>query len=159
METILRARTPSPLSNNPNVQEVDSTFLRGLLGYNTRRASLRSLELFATRTAAWGLKPVEFSVLNLVGRNPNVSPGQLCIELALLAPNLTKILQRLIDLNLIEKVQSSVDKRVAHLHLTPFGRIQLTELESVVTELERDTANNLTDMELKKLIKLLQKIY
>ena len=149
---------PKP-TTEPPCASVDSSFLRSLLGYNTRRATLKIFDIFAARTQAHGLKPVEFSVLNLIGRNPNISHGQLCTELALLPPNLTKILQKLSRKHLIQRFRPESDKRAIYLKLTPTGQEQLDELEQVVTRLERDSAANLSDPELDQLIGLLQKIY
>ena len=139
--------------------EVDSSFLKNLLGYNTRRVTLKIFEIFAIRTKPYGLKPVEFSVLSLIGRNTNISHSQLCEELDLLAPNLTKILQKLKKRNLITSLRPESDKRSVYLKLTNFGIQQLIELEEVISQLENDSAIQLTKKELAMLIKLLQKIY
>ena len=147
------------LTHEPPCADVDSGFLRGLLGYNTRRATLKILENFDRQTTSYGLKPVEFSVLSLIGHNPNISHGQLCTELALLPPNLTKILQKLSSKNLIQKFQPASDKRAVYLKLTDAGTQQLRELEEVVIRLERDSAAKLSDQQLDQLIQLLQKIY
>ena len=63
---------------------VDSSFLKTLVGYNTRRATLKILSVFTERMDALALKPVEFSILSLIGRNPGLTPSQLCAELGLL---------------------------------------------------------------------------
>lgn len=149
---------PTP-TFEPPCNKVNSSFLRGLLGYNTRRVTLKIFDLFHDRTAEYGLNPVEFSVLNLIGRNPNISHGQLCTELALLAPNLTKILQRLSRKHLIQKFRPESDKRSIFIKLSPEGLKQLKILESIITKLERDAAAALTDRQLEDLMKLLQKIY
>jgi len=147
------------LTNEPPCAAVDSSFLRGLLGYNTRRATLKILDNFEKQTTSFGLKPVEFSVLSLIGHNPNISHGQLCTELALLPPNLTKVLQKLSRKHLIQKFQPESDKRAIYLKLTDTGTQQLSQLEQVVTHLERDSAAHLSDLQLEQLIQLLQKIY
>lgn len=146
-------------TNEPPCERVDSSFLRGLLGYNTRRATLKIFDLFASRTGTFGLKPVEFSVLSLIGRNPNVSPGQLCAELALLPPNLTKILQKLSRKHLIQKFRPESDKRAIFLKLTVLGQEQLQALEQVVVKLERDSAARLSDQQFDQLMDMLQSIY
>lgn len=146
-------------TTEPPCESVDSSFLRSLLGYNTRRATLKIFDIFDVRTHSHGLKPVEFSVLHLIGRNPNISHGQLCSELALLAPNLTKILQKLSKKHLIQRLRPESDKRAVYLKLTDTGQEQLKELEQVITQLERDAAGQLNDQELDQLIGLLQKIY
>ena len=84
---------------------VDSSFLKTLVGYNTRRATLKILSVFTERMDALALKPVEFSILSLIGRNPGLTPSQLCAELGLLPPNLTKMLARLDQRDLVEREQ------------------------------------------------------
>jgi DNA-binding MarR family transcriptional regulator len=147
------------LTTEPPCASVDSSFLRSLLGYNTRRVTLKIFDVFATRTQAYGLNPVEFSVLSLIGRNPNISHGQLCTELALLPPNLTKILQKLARKHLIQRLRPESDKRAVYLKLSNTGQQQLDELEQMITQLERDSASKLSSTELEQLITLLQKIY
>lgn len=150
---------PFKLTNESPCENVDSSFLKSLLGYNTRRATLKIFDIFDARTQVYGLKPVEFSVLHLIGRNPNISHGQLCTALALLPPNLTKILQKLTKKQLVQKLRPESDKRALYLKLTALGQKQLQELEQVITQLERDSAANLSDRQLAQLISLLQKIY
>lgn len=147
------------LTKEPPCDRVDSSFLRGLLGYNTRRATLKIFDIFESRTKAYGLKPAEFAVLSLIGRNPNVSHGQLCAELALLPPNLTKILQKLSAKHLIQRLRPEADKRAIYLKLTETGEKMLAELEQIVTQLERDSAAALSDQQLGQLLRHLQKIY
>jgi len=147
------------LTTEPPCESVDSSFLRSLLGYNTRRATLKIFDVFATRTQVYGLNPVEFSVLSLIGRNPNISHGQLCTELALLPPNLTKILQKLTRKHLIQRLRPESDKRAIYLKLSSTGQQQLDELEQVITQLEKDSAAKLSSAELELLINMLQKIY
>jgi DNA-binding MarR family transcriptional regulator len=147
------------LTTEPACASVDSSFLKSLLGYNTRRATLKIFDIFASRTQAYGLNPVEFSVLSLIGRNPNISHGQLCTELALLPPNLTKILQKLTRKQLIQRFRPETDKRAIYLKLSDTGQEQLHELERVITQLEQDSAAKLSAQELEQLIGLLQRVY
>lgn len=143
----------------PACKVVDSSFLRALLGYNTRRATLKIFDIFYERTDAFELNPIEFSVLHLIGRNCNISPSQLCHELALLPPNLTKILQKLSRKQLIQKYRPVTDKRAIYLKLSERGQAHLVQLEAIITKLERDAASKLTDKQLAQLIDLLQRIY
>lgn len=146
-------------TTEPACQVVDSRFLRELLGYNTRRATLKIFDIFHEKTAAFAINPIEFSVLHLIGRNPNISPSQLGVELALLPPNLTKILQKLSRKHLIQKYRPVTDKRAIYLKLSERGQEHLLALEKIITKLERDAASRLTDKQLAMLIELLHRIY
>ena len=134
---------------------VDSSFLKTLVGYNTRRATLKILSVFTERMDALALKPVEFSILSLIGRNPGLTPSQLCAELGLLPPNLTKMLARLDQRDLVQ----AADKRAVCLSLSPSGQALLKEAEARVASLEIDATSALTPKQRETLITLLQKIY
>ncbi len=94
-----------------------------------------------------------------MGRNPYITHGQLCQELSLLPPNLTKILLKLSRKDLIEKFKNRQDKRMVHFRLSSHGESFLTELTQVVIALERQAGARLSDRELQVLMQLLQKIY
>lgn len=139
--------------------DIDSGFLKTLVGYNTRRATLRIMDVFTERMGSLGLKPVEFSVLSLIGRNPGVTPTQLCAELNLLPPNLTKLLLRLDTQKLLNRKVLATDKRAVCLSLSATGTKLLAEAESRVIELEEQASSALTPKQRETLISLLQKIY
>jgi len=114
---------------------------------------------FDERMAALDLKPVEFSILSVVGRNPGVTPSQLCAELAVLPPHLTKLLARLDKRQLLTRTVLASDKRAVCLCLSAAGVGLLAQAETAVTQLEADAASALTSKQLKTLNELLQKIY
>ena len=156
------ARMPSRPKPEPPAaipERVDSGFLRTLVGYNTRRATLRILGVFDERMASLELNPVEFSILCLVGHNPGLTPSQLCAELGLLPPNLTKLLARLDKRQLLQRRAPAADKRVVCLSLSPAGRKLLTDAQARVVRLEAEASSALTERQRQTLITLLQKIY
>ncbi len=148
---------PAPQAEAPT--GIDSRFLKTLLGYNARRATVSIMALFDERMATLDLKPVEFSVLCLIGRNPGITPSQLCAELALLPPHLTKILTRLDKRGLLTRHVLPADKRAVSLGLSTHGVALLAQAEATVAQLEADAASALTARQQKTLIELLQKIY
>jgi DNA-binding MarR family transcriptional regulator len=150
-----------PQTERPSVAPaaVDSRFLRTLVGYNTRRVTLKVFELFAQRMASLALSPVEFSVLLLVGHNPGLMPSQLCAELVLLPPNLTRILARLDQRQLLLRTPAAADKRAVCLSLSAAGLTLLAQAQQQVAALEADASAMLTDKERQTLLQLLQKIY
>lgn len=155
-----RALAPSPSpSPAPVPVTVDSSFLRTLVGYNTRRATLRIFEVFTHRMEELALKPVEFSILCLIGRNSGVTPSQLGAELGLLPPNLTKLLSRLEQRDLVVRQVQAADRRAVSLSLSPAGQTLLAQAEARVTALEVDATAALTPLQRETLITLLQKIY
>lgn len=153
------AATTPPANSAPSTDAVDTGFLRTLVGYNARRASLAVIEVFMERMAVYRLKVVDFSVLSLVAHNPGVTSRQLCATLNVLPPNLVGIVAALERRGLIERTPHPSDGRAMGLHLTPAGVDLTAQAEVTAAELEVDATARLTTAERKTLIRLLQKVY
>jgi DNA-binding MarR family transcriptional regulator len=141
------------------VEQVDTSFLESLLGYNARRASLAVIGVFMERMAPYGLKPVDFSVLSLVKHNPGITSRQLCTSLGILPPNLVGMVNALEKRELIVRRPHPRDGRAMGLHVTAAGQKLMRDAEQTAAALEADAASKLTPAELKMLLKLLRKVY
>jgi DNA-binding MarR family transcriptional regulator len=140
-------------------QTVNSDVLKGMVGYNARRAWVAVAALFAERMAPYGLRPVDLSVLLLLVHNPGATSRQLCATLAIQPPNLVKLIAAMDSRGLIKRCPHPCDKRALGLYLTPAGLALAREVEQVATQFERDASASLSASERKTLIGLLQKIY
>jgi DNA-binding MarR family transcriptional regulator len=149
------AAKPSVVS----IDLVDTSYLKTLMGYNTRRAALSIIELFLERLAPYGLKPVDFSVMSTIQHNPGVTSRQLCAALNLLPPNLVGLIQSLESRGLIERKPHPHDGRAVGLHATDKGQALMVQAEETATELEIEKTAKLTLSQRKTLLELLQKIY
>jgi DNA-binding MarR family transcriptional regulator len=156
MKATLRKQATMP---TPTVEEVDTSFLEGLIGYNARRAALAVIEVFLQRMAVYELRPVDFSVLSLVTHNPGITSRQLCTTLGILPPNLVGMVNALEKRGLIVRQPHPRDGRAMGLHLTPAGQKLMRDAERTATQLETEAAAKLSAAEVKTLIRLLQKIY
>lgn len=141
------------------VERVDSSFLEALIGYNARRAALSIIGHFIPRMAQFGLRPVEFSVLTLVGHNAGITARQLCAALDLQPPNLVGMIKGLERRGLLEKRDHPTDRRAQGLHLTPDGEAMLEQAQETALALEVEATQRLTPVERLTLIRLLRKIY
>lgn len=141
------------------VDKVDSRFLETLVGYNTRRASLAIIAVFLERMAPFGLKPVDFSVLSLVQRNPGITSRQLCATLGILPPNLVAMIDDLEQRGLLRRERHKADGRAMSLYLTDQASGMIGAAQDTAQQLEIDATRNLTSAERQRLIQLLQKIY
>lgn len=141
------------------VEQVDTSYLQSLLGYNARRAALTIIELFLERMAKFGLRPVDFSVMSTIHHNPGVTSRQLCAALSLLPPNLVGLIQSLEARGLIRRVPHPTDGRAMGLHPTPEGAALMVQAEQAATDLEIEKSSRLTATQRKTLLELLQKIY
>jgi DNA-binding MarR family transcriptional regulator len=152
-EATARAEEP------PFVEQVDTSFLETLLGYNARRAALAVIELFMVRMAVYRLRPVDFSVLSLIVHNPGITSRQLCTTLGILPPNLVNLVGTLEKRELIERKPHPRDGRATGLHPTPSAQKLMRQAERTAAELEQEVADRLTPGEQKTLLRLLRKVY
>ncbi|WP_298209871.1 MarR family transcriptional regulator [Acidovorax sp.] len=143
----------------PVIDRVDTSFLRTLVGYNARRASLSIIELFMERMAVYQLKVVDFSVVSLVAHNAGITSRQLCAALNVLPPNMVGLIAALERRGLIERRPHPTDRRAMGLHLTPDGVDLIAQAEQTASQLEVDATASLTAAERRTLIQLLQKVY
>jgi len=141
------------------VDQVDTSFLETLLGYNARRAALTIIEVFLERMTEFGLRPVDFSVMSVIQHNPGVTSRQLCAALNLLPPNLVGLIHSLEARGLISRRPHPTDGRAMGLHPTPEGFALMQQAEQTATDLEIESSSRLTTAQRKTLLELLQKIY
>ena len=143
----------------PFVEEVDTSYLEGLVGYNSRRAALVIIEVFLERMAKYDLRIVDFSVLSLVTHNPGITSRQLCNTLGILAPNLVGMVNAMEKRTLITRRPHPHDGRAMGLHPTPEGQKMMRDAEKTAAELEMEATSRLSAAERKTLMQLLKKIY
>ncbi|MES3001972.1 MAG: MarR family transcriptional regulator [Pseudomonadota bacterium] len=141
------------------VDQIDTSYLESLIGYNARRAALSVIEVFLERMAQYDLRPVDFSVLSLVTHNPGITSRQLCTTLGILPPNLVGMINALEKRELIARRPHPRDGRAMGIHLTAAGQKLMRDAERTAAELEAEVASRLTPSEGKTLIRLLKKIY
>ena len=152
-------KTSTGLPNVSAVDQVDTSYLQTLLGYNARRAALTIIEGFLERMADFGLRPVDFSVMSVIQHNPGVTSRQLCAALNLLPPNLVGLIQSLEARGLIHRLPHPTDGRAMGLHPTPEGAALMQQAEQAATDLEVERSSRLTAAQRRTLLELLQKIY
>lgn len=149
-------RKPAP---DTAVEQVDTSYLDSLVGYNARRATLVIVDAFLRNMAVYGLRPVDFSVLSLIAHNPGITSRQLCTALNIQPPNLVGMISQLQRRELITRRPHPHDGRAMGLHLTPEGRKMMKQAEVTAAELEDTATAKLSPAERKTLMQLLRKIY
>ncbi|MDZ4076579.1 MAG: MarR family transcriptional regulator [Hylemonella sp.] len=152
----MATRKPSP---DTAIEQVDTSYLESLVGYNARRATLVIVDAFLRNMAVYGLRPVDFSVLSLIAHNPGITSRQLCTTLNIQPPNLVGMINQLQRRELITRRPHPHDGRAMGLHLTAAGKKMVKQAEVTASELEEATTARLTVAERKMLIQLLKKIY
>ena len=81
--------------------------LDDVVGYHVARARVTTQAMFLRHVGQpLELRPVDYSLLMLLDANTRLTPKQLAQALALLAPNLTILLDRMQERGLIERIRS-----------------------------------------------------
>ena len=88
--------------------------LADVVGYHIAQATVTTMGTFERHIGEpFGLRKVEYSLLLLVLANGGVSPKRLGQALALTAPNLTLLLDRLEGRGLLRRERSETDRRTS----------------------------------------------
>lgn len=138
---------------------IDQSSLSHLLGYHMAQADIPAKAAFYKYVGVpLGLRHVEFTILMLVKDNPAVTQKQLAQTLAVSAPNITTLLDRIVERGWVERVRSESDRRVQHIHLTAVGR-KLAEASYRASQTcEKEMLRHLTAGERTMLLELLDKV-
>jgi DNA-binding MarR family transcriptional regulator len=138
---------------------LDQSCLSHLLGYQLVQADIPLKRTFFKHIGEpLGLRPVEFSILMLVAFNPGVTGKQLAQALAVTAPNVTILLDKMSEKGLLERVRSETDRRAQNIHLTPAGERLARRAHGVSLTMEQDALRHLSEGERVMLLELLQKV-
>jgi DNA-binding MarR family transcriptional regulator len=138
---------------------LDQSCMGHLLGYQITQANVSSRKAFLKHIGEpYKLSPVEFTILMLVAHNRDATQKQLSHSLAVSAPNLTALLDRMSERDLLKRVRNETDRRSQHVRLTRKGAALVREVREVALTMEQDLLRQLSDAERAILIELLQKV-
>jgi DNA-binding MarR family transcriptional regulator len=136
---------------------IDFGPLDGLVGYQLRRAFLRSNQLFGLLVGRAGLQAGQYGVLKLISLNPGRSQSEIAAAAGLDRSSLTQLLDQLCRRGLVER-QPGPDRRTLSLHLTAAGEAAMAEAVVSVCEHEAAIRGDLTDEEARILVELLKRL-
>lgn len=143
----------------PSLDDIDTSSVENFIGYSTRRASLVIVEAFMQRMAVHDLRPVSFTLLALIERNPGIMGSQLCALLKLQSSNLVAMIKQLRERGFVERHRHPSDVRAFGLYLTPAGRRFMAQAQATAMDAGLEATARLTDGERATLATLLRKIY
>jgi len=152
--------TPSPRQGpqkNAGPATLDLGVLGEMIGYNCLQVYLNLLPNIRKQLAKYQLRPVEFTVLTLVRRNPEINQKRLGDAINVSPPNMATLLDRMEAEGLLERRRNPRDKRSQILALTPHGLEICLKAEKASAKV--DTVSHLTAQERSQLLALLQKIF
>jgi DNA-binding MarR family transcriptional regulator len=113
----------SKLNESPRkMTAVDYGDLANSVGFLLRRAQLATFAELIETLAPLKLRPAQFSVLVLIGANPDVAQSDLSAALGIQRPNFVALLDELEARGLTRRCVSASDRRSNQLALTAEGR-------------------------------------
>jgi DNA-binding MarR family transcriptional regulator len=133
--------------------------IHGLLGYQLAQASILTTEVFVRVVGGpLDLRPVEFTILQLVRENSPVTATKVAKALAVTAPGVTIWLDRLEQRGLIKRERSQTDRRTQNLKVTRKGGELVASALTRLVNAERDLLKHLSEGERCMIFELLNKV-
>ena len=133
--------------------------LQMVLGYQLAQASIVTDSIFRNEVGEpLELRPVEYTVLTLIAENPGGgSPARLARALAVTAPHISAIVDRLVARGLVQRKASNEDRRAQVLTVTRGGAELVRKATELIVTTERATLS-LSSGEQQILAELLHKV-
>ncbi len=133
--------------------------LSQIMGYQLTRANLVALDAFARDIEkAFDLRPVEYTILQLVREGQCNTPSKLAKELAITPPSMSVWLDKLTARGLLTRSKSATDGRASQVQLTASGNKLIKQAHETLIKSEQRMLKALSIGERAMLQEILQKL-
>jgi DNA-binding MarR family transcriptional regulator len=138
---------------------LDQAGMQHLMGYRLTLAEVASRRVFQRHIGTpFKLRPVEFTILVLLLGNGSATPKQLAQTLGASPPNVTVLVDRLVERGLLQRQRSDTDGRAMNLRLTDKGLDLARRAQRVSQTMESSLLTPLSAAERAMLGELLLKL-
>jgi len=138
---------------------LDQAGMQHLMGYRLTLAEVASRRVFHRHIGTpFQLRPVEFTILVLLLGNGSATPKQLAQTLGMPPPNVTVLVDRLVERALAKRERSTTDGRGLNLRLTDKGTELAKRVQHVSQTMEAGLLAPLSAAERAMLAELLHKL-
>ena len=138
---------------------LDDSSLQHLIGYRLALADAAARRVFQRHIGKpFELRPVEFTVLQLLLANGHATPKQLALRLHMSPPNVTVLLDRLAQRGFLQRERSGSGGRATDLRLTEPGTLLARRAQRASSTMEQGLLSALSLAEQKTLAKLLTRL-
>lgn len=122
---------------------------------------LRTSDLLENRISrflrSWGLTMSQYNVLRILrGEGRPMACLEVADRMIQVAPAITRVVEQLLTLELIERRQCQTDRRVFHIELTARATQLLRQIDQPILELHASQLSNVRPEDLKTLIRILE---
>jgi DNA-binding MarR family transcriptional regulator len=137
---------------------IDLGALNGHLGYFIRRVQIWIFQDFIRRLAAIDVSPAQFSVLVVISANAGLSQAELAATLGIERARLVRMLHKLEERGLTQRLPSSADGRRHELRLTRDGQKLLGQAKALAAQHESALQEKLGSEQHRVLLDLLKSV-
>ena len=114
---------------------------------------------FARLLREYGLTPSQYNILHILrGEGKPLPILEIASRTITVVPGITGLIDRLEQAGFVNRLRCDKDRRVIHVALTDQGTTVLATLDEPLTALHRKLLGHLSQADLKKLIRLLEKV-
>ena len=114
---------------------------------------------FARLLREYGLTPSQYNILRILrGEGKPLPILEIASRTITVVPGITGLIDRLEQAGFVNRLRCDKDRRVIHVALTDQGTTVLATLDEPLTALHRKLLGHLSQADLKKLIRLLEKV-
>ncbi|MEO8281413.1 MAG: MarR family winged helix-turn-helix transcriptional regulator [Ideonella sp.] len=133
--------------------------LNDLLGYHLAHAVFTTSVMFERHIGTpFQLSKIEYSMLMLILSNGPLAPKRLAHALALTAPKMSMLLDRMQSRGLLRRERSEIDRRSQNVVLTPEGDRIANRSAAAAVSAEAALSSRLSRAERAMLVELLSKV-
>lgn len=125
-----------------------------LIGRSIRRKLLKT----ALTRFKEDIEPPHFEIMKLLEEAGTLHVAQIGERLQIARPQMTHLIDKLVDLDIVERQTGTEDRRMINIMLTNKGKTILKEHDSDIRNATRETLSCLTDKELQDLSASLRKL-
>lgn len=105
-----------------------------------------------------GIPLSHVQVLSMLSETGSMSVSEISQHLGIAKPNITPLVDRLIEANLVERIRDMQDRRVVNIVILDDGRKKLADIRSSIGEHVQEWAQSLTAAEFRELADALQSL-
>lgn len=157
-QELISMERKSALSGSRSSERVDMGILSDRFGYNLRRTHSAVLNHLEKSFEPLGIRPRQYGILTIVGRNPGLNQGQVSEALAIARTNFVGMLDTMEKRGLVKRKPAENDRRSYALYLTPKGAALLEKLSQIDAEHEIKMRSLIGEKDASQLLALLMKL-
>jgi DNA-binding MarR family transcriptional regulator len=108
--------------------------------------------------AEHGIPLSHVQVLSMLNDGGSLSVSDISHRLGIAKPNITPLVDRLLDMGLVQRQRDETDRRVVNVLITPAGTARLSAIRATITGQVQQQADHLSASEFKELAQALESI-